>query len=244
MNPTPSSPSWSKIVAIFGGAFDPPHIGHREAVRGLFSAPGIKRVIVLPTAAPALKSSAALADHRFAMARLNFEDTAFNRFPSEVEVDSRELARAKLNGRPSYTYETLLELRQIIPELAFVVGTDQLRDFSRWFRFPELLELSHWIVLGRRPEGIGSAQEVLKDWVRSGIARPLAGVSDFPTWRLRGGQTSLVIVPTDAPAISSTQIRESLGRSETLPDHLLFPSVLAYLKQHGLYGTKRARESV
>ena len=88
---TPVAHDWSQTVALFGGAFDPPHLGHREAVEGLLHEPGVARVIVLPSGTPPLKPSpgASPAD-RLEMARLCF--ATFSR--EEVEVDPFEIQRA------------------------------------------------------------------------------------------------------------------------------------------------------
>src|ERR1044072_1797188 len=91
-----SPPLWSNITAVFGGRFDPPHLGHREAVRGLFEHPGVKRVLIVPSASPPHKPTWATAEQRAGMAGLNFKATTKDSFPAEVELDLRELDRARL----------------------------------------------------------------------------------------------------------------------------------------------------
>jgi nicotinate-nucleotide adenylyltransferase len=205
-------------------------------VRGLFAVPGVRRVLVVPAAVPPHKTGLASARDRAEMARLNFAPSPADSFPPEVRLDPRELERGA--GRPSYTYETLQELSREHPQLAFVIGADQLRDLTGWYRFPELLEAAHWIVLERKPEGSSLARETLREWGVSGLARPEAGPGGWETWRLRHGETRLVLVPTEAPALSSTSIREAIGRSGKAPAGSLLPEVEAYMKLHGLYGAK------
>lgn len=74
-------PLWHETTAIFGGRFDPPHLGHLEAVQGLFRYPGVKAVRVIPAAAPAHKATSASMTDRAEMSRLCF--------PDEVTVDLR-----------------------------------------------------------------------------------------------------------------------------------------------------------
>src|SRR3954447_18077682 len=91
-----SAPRWSEVTAVFGGRFDPPHLGHREAVRGLFERPGVSRVVILPSASPPHKPTWASAENRAEMASLNFQTFGFNKFPQAIETDRRELDRARL----------------------------------------------------------------------------------------------------------------------------------------------------
>jgi nicotinate-nucleotide adenylyltransferase len=234
-------PNWNEVTAFFGGTFDPPHLGHREAVRGLFQAPGVRQVRVLPAATPPLKPEGTPPVHRVAMARLNFAPQGTDVLPGEVIVDTREIERAAATGRPSFTFDTLLEARTDFPKAAFVIGSDQLRDFDRWHRFRELLALAHWIVLERRPTGERLSRETLREWEASGLARPSSG-GPFPCWQLAGGSKALILVPTEAPAISSTHIRETLGRTGKPPEGLVLSTVFAYLKQNRLYGTEKAND--
>ncbi len=232
-------PRWSEITAVFGGTFDPPHLGHREAVRGLFSDPGVARVWVIPSGQPPHKAASELCrpQDRLEMARLNFSSHPGDPFPPAVTIDSREIERSERSERPSYTYDTLLELGREIGQLAFVVGADQLRDLRSWYRFPEILGLCHWIVLARKPQGEELARKTLQGWSAQGLCRT---TSDPTTWQLIGevgGDRFLKLVPTEAPALSSTAIRERLGRTGEPPEGSLHPEVLSYLKSQRLYGT-------
>lgn len=124
-------------------------------------------------------------------------------------------------------------MRSEIPHLAFVVGTDQLRQLPSWHRFPEVLGLSHWIVLERKSEG--KAGPILAEWEASSLIR-----RDGNDWRTPGG-TVLKAVPTAAPALSSTQVRETLTRQGNPADDTLLPEVSTYLMQRRIYGTKGVR---
>lgn len=222
---------WQEVTAAFGGTFDPPHLGHQNAVRGLFEAPGVQRVLVLPSPVPPHKPSVATVEQRTEMARLAFAKSAYPAFAEGVSLDLRELARPL--GRPSYTYDTLMELRRESPRLAFVIGTDQLEKISTWYRFPEVLTLSNWIVLERKPEGQAEAARGLSHLTGSGILRP----SDAQEWQTATG-TVLKLVSTQAPRLSSTSIREAIALTGQPPENSLPPAVLAYLKLHRIYGTR------
>jgi nicotinate-nucleotide adenylyltransferase len=231
-------PLWQDVIALFGGTFDPPHLGHREAVKGLFAEPGVKRVLVLPSPNPPHKPSFTPLEHRLEMTRLNFcPTTGDSSYPAEVEIDLREITRSASAPGKSYTYDTLQDLRRDIPDLAFVIGSDQLRDLERWHRFPEILELCHWIVLERNPDGGPLANKLVQSWLSTGVLHALPGSSDMRTWRIRQGHTCLRLATTQAPSISSTEIRQKISLSGTLPQDGLLPEVLDYLKRNNVYGT-------
>jgi len=234
---------WNEITAVFGGTFDPPHVGHIAAVRGLFERPGVGRVIVLPSPVPPQKPAGVTETHaRAHMVRLTFGDRA--KFPGPVLIDSREILRSQLHpGLPSFTYDTLQQMRGEIPNLAFVIGADQFYNLPTWHRFPDLLDLCHWIVLERKPNGADLAGKALSEFVANGLAKPQSSRSSqssmtSETWTFgRAGKSSLTIIPTDAPSISSTEIRETIGRTGHPPENGLTPEVLEYLKLHRVYGT-------
>ena len=231
---------WNEVIALYGGTFDPPHLGHREAVAGLFIEPGVRRVIILPSGTPPLKTTLISSHHRVAMARLAFGSDPYFPIPrDDIEIDLCEIDRAKRDGQPGYTYDTLLHFRRTLAgkPLAFVIGADQLRDLPRWSKFPEILGLSHWIVLERKPKGAEQAQAVLREWAASGLIRPDPLGPGDRSWRTLSG-TVIRRTETPARAVSSTQIREEIGRSGEPTPYSLLPAVISYLKQNALYGTR------
>ena len=227
---------WHEVTAFMGGTFDPPHLGHREAVEGLFENPGVSQVRILPSPVPPQKARSTSLEHRIAMTRLAFGRSSMIPFSRPVELDLREIKRAETQpGIASYTFDTLSELKREFPMAAFVIGTDQLAGLPTWHRFPEILGLSHWIVLERKGETPGTA--ILKQWESSGLVREEAGA-----WRTFSREPAfLKVVPTSARKVSSTEIRENLAKSSEThiraAETALLPEVLDYLKRHRLYGT-------
>ena len=228
-------PNWSEVTAYLGGAFDPPHIGHREAALGLLKEPGVGKVWVIPSGTPPLKLRGTPPALRLEMVRRGF--------PAGIGIEEYEIRRTldlgSLADRPSYTFETLTELRRTQPKLAFVVGADQLSRMHLWHRFPELLQLAHWIVLTRKPDGLHLSRETLRDWEVSRLVEAVPG-SSRPLWKLRDSSYFLTLCETDAPALSSTHIREYIERHGAPPEASLTPEVGTYLKDHRLYGTSGA----
>jgi len=233
-------PRWSEMIALFGGRFDPPHRGHSEAIRGLFKAPGVRQVWIIPSPTPPHKAAAATIEHRVELARLGLLETQSVTDAGAIRIDLREVERAKARPElPTYTFDTLQEIRRETTQIAFVIGTDQLEQLSSWHRFPEVLGLSHWIVLARRPNGLGRCQIVLNEWEASGLVQK---APEMGVWWIKGTDSFLNLVPTEAPEVSSTRIREQLARAGEPPQDSVSGPVLAYLKQNRLYGIRSDSE--
>lgn len=129
-------------VALFGGSFNPPHLGHALAVLSVLATSDAGAVWLLPCADhPFGKDLAPMAD------RLEMCRRAFSHFGEAVRVVDVE---ARL-PRPSYTVETLRALHAARPGIQprLVVGSDILEELDRW-REPEALrELCELVVLPR-----------------------------------------------------------------------------------------------
>jgi nicotinate (nicotinamide) nucleotide adenylyltransferase len=222
---------WSEVTGVFGGTFDPPHLGHRIAIESLRKVPGIQKIILVPSAYPAQKSGRTSSVHRFKMCHLGLGDVA--------TLNDCEIKRSELTERPSYTFDTLGELSQSIADLAFVIGTDQLLNLDTWNRFPDLLSMSHWIVILRGPNAEQEAKQGIQKLVAGGsISKASHITSEFPVWKVCARPNRLLtLVPTSAPHWSSRMIREAIGRSGKPPTGALHPDVESYLKQNRLYGT-------
>jgi nicotinate-nucleotide adenylyltransferase len=229
-------PRWSETIALFGGRFDPPHLGHAQAIRGLFEIPGVRQVWVIPSPTPPHKPATASFEHRVELAKLGLLHAHPVGDPSAVQLDLREAQRAKARpDLPTYTFDTLQEIRHETTQVAFVIGTDQLEQLHTWHRFPDVLGLSHWIVLARKPEGEERSLRVLNEWGASGLVQK---TSQKDVWWIKGTNSYLHLVPTEAAELSSTQIREQIARNGEAPEDALSPQVLAYLKQNRLYGIR------
>jgi nicotinate-nucleotide adenylyltransferase len=134
-------------LGIFGGTFDPPHVGHLLAASDAFEHLSLDRLLFVPAAVQPLKAgrSAAPSPDRLAMVRLlTGRDPRFETDP--VEVNREGL---------SYTVETLRELRDRFPstDRYFLVGADVLSTFAQWREPQEILSLATLAVLARRENG-------------------------------------------------------------------------------------------
>ena len=198
-------------IGVFGGTFNPPHNGHVRLAKAAADELKLDKLLVIPSCIPPHKIAAKLADgqERLEMCRLAFGcDPRFEVSPMELE-----------RGSWSYTVETLRELKALYPdsELYFIVGSDMLESFDKWYLWQEILSLSV-LCAASREEGYSP------------------DLSRFGKLAER-----IKIITLDPLEVSSTQIRNSAG--EVSPE-LLDPKVAAYIREHGLYddGLNRYRE--
>ena len=144
-------------LGIFGGSFDPPHVGHLLAAVDAFEALHLDKLIFVPTAIQPLKSDAiaAAAHHRLAMVRMLAG--ADERFA----VDAVEIERPGL----SYTVDTLETFAQRFPnaERFFLVGEDAVAAFGKWKNPQHILKLARVAILRRPREGESAALERSSD---------------------------------------------------------------------------------
>ena len=134
-------------IAIYGGSFNPPHLGHVEAARSVARELRPDRFLIIPDREPPHKEMAEgspTAEERLALCRLAFADVP------GAEVSDLELRR---EGK-SYTYDTVFTLRERYPddELYLVIGTDMLLSFEEWYHFHYLLEQCKLAVLSREED--------------------------------------------------------------------------------------------
>jgi len=130
-------------VGLFGGAFDPVHIGHLKVVESFLKSRLIDRVLLLPTAHPPHKnvSSSASFSHRLEMLALAFE--SYDR----VEVSDLENRLPE----PSYTLQTITHLQQQNSETDYFlcIGEDNLAAFHKWHHYGDILQRVPLVVAGR-----------------------------------------------------------------------------------------------
>lgn len=203
-------------VGIFGGTFDPIHVGHLRVAREAFSKLALGELRFIPAAQPPLRGApVAAAAQRAEMVRLAIRDE-----PGFV-LDTRELDR----GGISYMVDTLAALRaeRIDAALCLLVGQDQFANFERWHRWTEILELCHFVVLNRP----GVPVPDMPGWAQ-------ARVSANEEWRsLPAGK--LVFLTVQPQDISATRIRERLAAGESVKGWLP-RAVCEYIETNHLYG--------
>ena len=195
-------------IGLFGGTFDPPHLGHLILASEAQYQLEITRLLWTLTPEPPHKQDQpiTLVEHRLAMVNLAIADNPFFEL-SHVELD---------RPGPHYTLDTIKLVAEQNPqaEIVPVIGGDSLHDLPTWHRPQELLYAAHWIGVMRRP-GESANLEALE--------RELPGISSKVHY-------------VDAPLleIASREIRSRIADGRPfryyLPD-----AVYHYINQHHLY---------
>ncbi|MBO5952741.1 MAG: nicotinate (nicotinamide) nucleotide adenylyltransferase [Oscillospiraceae bacterium] len=198
-------------IGIYGGTFNPPHLGHFRAAEQAVEALRLDKLLMIPDRiAPhkALPVNSPAPMERLEMVRMGIGDCA------KVQVSDLELNRQG----PSYTYETVEQLRSYYPqaELFLLMGTDMFLSFDAW-RYPQRIwQQASLAVLYRGDRDERTAVEAQKAKLESLGAR-------------------VVLINNPVLAISSTDLRRMLifrCAGEYLPG-----KVASYIYEHGLYGT-------
>jgi nicotinate-nucleotide adenylyltransferase len=146
-------------VALFGGSFDPPHLGHEAIVKALNKLDYIDKIIVMPTFLNPFKSSS------FAPAKLRLKwlEEAFGEF-TKVEVSSYEVSQ----NQKVPTIETVNHLLKSYEKIYLVIGADNLKSLKKWFCFDELKDKVTFIVASR--EKIEIPKEFIRVRVNENIS--------------------------------------------------------------------------
>ena len=208
-------------IGVYGGTFDPPHLGHMEAARAAAEALGLDKLLLIPAAVPphkALPPDAVAPQARLAMAAMVADGVNLElKSPGLAEASAAEMDRT---GK-SYTADTLAQLRERYPEdeLWLLLGTDMFLSLQTW-REPEKIISLAGIAAFDRTEADSGGME--------GQAR-----------RLReryGARVALVRLPR-VMEISSTQVRELLVRNRVEARALLWCQVYGYILREHLYQT-------
>lgn len=196
-------------LGIFGGTFDPIHIGHLVVAQVALEEAGLDRVLFVPAGVNPLKVGRSITDahHRLAMVQLALADCP------HFEVTSWELDRPG----PSYTVDTLEHVRSLYPEdeLYFIIGADNLRLLPKWKSVERILELATILALNRPGEDLKSSCQMV--------------LALHPNIH-----ENIRIVDMPGLDISSTWLRDRLVKNRSVK-HLLPAEVIRYSEENKLY---------
>jgi len=195
-------------VGIYGGTFNPIHIGHLRAAEEVAEALDLERIVFVPSAQPPHKQASASDPIAPAADRLAWVRDAVADNP-RFSVDSIEVDR----GGASYAVDTLRCLgRQTDPERpVFIIGQDAFVEIGSWREPAQLLTLAHFAVTTRPPIASGS----LADWIPKSLAPTIEIAADGRSARHRSADTWIRVLEISLLDVSSSDIRARIraGRS-------------------------------
>lgn len=202
-----------KRLAIMGGTFDPPHVGHLLAASDSCELLGLDKLVFVPAAQQPLKQhqESSSANHRLRMVQLMADGD------SRFEVDNVEIERTGL----SFTVDTLEDYARRFPdwERFFLLGVDAFGLLDQWREAARVVSLAHLAVLMRAP----------------GV-EPITGEAVVTTVRDIGGATAATprVLNTRRIDVSSTEIRARVRANRPIRGFVTEP-VAQYIEFNGLY---------
>jgi len=200
-------------LGVFGGTFDPPHVGHLIAAADAVDALSLDRVVFVPASAQPLKQDGIWAgpQERLQMVRLMADDDP------RFAVDPIEIDRAGL----SFTVDTLVEMARQSPndKRFLLMGADVVRSFARWRDPLTVMQLSE-LVIWRRGDVTG-------DQIASWLPPDAAG--RLPPYR---------VLDARRVDVSSTEIRSRVLAGQSIRGFVA-ESVREFIERAGLYGVKQ-----
>ena len=130
------------MIGIYGGSFDPVHLGHLQTATSIKNELDIDRLFMLPCFEPVHKNSLNYTPNQ----RLQMLNMAIKEFTS-LEIDTREILR----GGSSFMIDTLLDLKKSFKNesICLIIGMDSFINFKTWKNWNEFSKLIHLIVLPR-----------------------------------------------------------------------------------------------
>lgn len=197
-------------VLLFGGTFNPPHLGHIELAQRVSKKLNISKIILIPVGNPPHKNGHNIqcAQHRVNMLQLSVEDK-----------ENFEISLIEVNRKGyTYTIDTLRELLKVYNykcNFYYLIGADTLEKLITWKEFKQVFLLCKFVVILRKG--------YTKDKVFS-IAKTLQ----------LHYKADIIVVDVDCIDVSSTKIREMIRKGECIKN-LVYPKVEEYIKDNNLY---------
>lgn len=213
----------TKSIAIFGGTFDPIHLGHINSLKLLSERFSFDRVHWVLSARPPHKGhTSASIEHRFELMKLALLD-----MPNHIADDTEILRNAK-----SYTIDTVETFQERYPDasLSVIIGGDSLLSLPSWHRYNELVDKVNWLVMNRPGYSLDLNDE-LQDRI---VSKP------DELLKYKGGK--IYLFESSQFDVSSTQLRAELrafAEDSTIKPKLskefLSNAVFSYIQEQQLY---------
>jgi nicotinate-nucleotide adenylyltransferase len=210
-----------KKIGLFGGTFNPAHLGHLRGAEEIREAFGLQEVIFVPAAIPPHKAAREVieAHHRFEMVK---RAIAANPFFSVTDI---ELSRPE----KSYSIDTIRHFGGKYPDLFFIMGGDAFLEIETWKEFQNLFSFCNFIVMTRP-----GPQRASRSPLPQALLPCFRFDRELKAWVHASGHL-LHFREITVLDISSTKVREMIERGKSVR-YLVPPEVEAYIDKNHLYG--------
>ncbi len=145
-------------TAMFGGSFDPVHLGHLAVLHNVLKCTNYEKFLIVPAKLSNFKQTSApkaSAEERLEMLKLALEDYR-EIYPedaySRLSISTVELERSGV----SYTYDTVMEIKKLYKvtgPLGLIIGDDQIPKLTGWYRYEDLKKEVEFVICRRNPDG-------------------------------------------------------------------------------------------
>jgi nicotinate-nucleotide adenylyltransferase len=218
-------------IGLFGGTYNPVHIGHLRAALEVREGFELDEVIMIPAALPPHKIPGEVADAADRLHMLNqaLEDTPGLRI-SDVEL--------KRSG-PSYTIDTVAHFKHSLPDqsrIYLIMGMDAFLEIDTWKSYDELLLQIPFIIINRPKSGNAAKDpgwKIMETFLASKISRDYVFSESRRCYRARNKQPIYIFEVTRLD-ISSTRIRNLINQGRSI-DYFVPPKVADFINSKGLY---------
>ena len=219
-----------KGIGLFGGTFNPIHLGHLRAAQEVKEGFGLARVYFIPSAIPPHKGISGLAK-----AQDRYQMLAEAIYPNpEFVVSDVELKR---EGR-SYTIDTVLHFKSILEKdtpCYLIVGSDAFLEIDTWKSFRELFDLIPFIVMKRPSEISGNNDffKMLAQYITTSVTDGYELSEDCSCFE-HASKQKIFLFDVTPINISSTKIRDLVLQDASVK-YLVPDTVEKYIQNKGLY---------
>lgn len=214
-----------KSILIYGGTFDPPHLGHINTLLKVQEKFNFDQIKLIPCKIPVLKDKPSTSiEDRLAMLQLLLP------YCPQFNIDTCEIERQT----PSYTFETLQSYRALLENntsLTLLMGYDAFVTLDKWHQYERLLDLCNFLIMNRN------------------IAKPLnkklqkllgQHISEDYQILQRKSYGNIICYDAGNYPIASSTIRRNIAEGISV-DKMLLPEVYQYIREHKLYNPSRER---
>ena len=199
-------------IGIYGGTFDPPHLGHINACKAFLEAIPLDTLYVMPASGPPHKT---INSDVSPQKRLEMTEIAFSKLSNKIAVSDLEFKR---QGK-SYTAETIRLFKENFKdvEIYFLCGTDMILTMDMWYK-PEYIFANAKIVYVRRE----NQQEIT------------IKIDEKCKLYKEKYNADIIYLSLDTREMSSSEIRNAILEKKELSGYLS-PEIIEYISQNGLY---------
>ena len=200
------------MIGIYGGSFDPVHLGHLQTATSIKNELDIDRLFMLPCFEPVHKNSLNYTSKK----RLQMLNLAIKEFTS-LEIDTREILR----GGSSFMIDTLLDLKESFKNepICLIIGMDSFINFKTWKNWDEFSRLIHLAVLPRHGD-----QPISKTLETFDTVKDIHQLKAKPNGCLYFSNSQMI-------DISSSDIRGKIAANQNL-DNFLPTSIISFIKKY------------